>query len=509
MKRLSFVVPCVIALAALAVACSPASSNSDNATTTAGAPTTPPEITIVPTTTTLPTVQPRTYDSTADLAAFFADYGGEEALGQPALAAITTYLAVEDALRAGDLSGADELLGALWRKYPIGDKVWFNTPYSPHGAFLGSPTAYYGLRMLTEFTDQMLATDEREAKHIRLTVVLVGCSEGTQSTTEDELDAGTGKQVHLTLDSSLDTNADEWFDQATWTFRQYVRAITGNNLILDLGIQRLPDVCVPVATARGVSSTVATIVNDKAVWDAMPAEVTAATDMWWVVYPSDVPTDGALADTAFLTTGMGLHPSGAPVFTSDDLWLVRKPVQLGDGPYSSVERRAYMAQWMQTEFFHHLFRAYPEFELEAKGNDWFDHSKWPDDFVGLMEADYFQEALHKRLLSADTPLSVMLRYAPPRAGTLANLDTSVLIGDYDGGSITADGDDFIWTNDSGDSWTLTWDAETGRLLTGADGPFLALSGGDAFTIALARDENGDYTDQIIGFRYLGALYLKQ
>jgi hypothetical protein len=102
----------------------------------------------------------------------------------------------------------------------------------------------------------------------------------------------------------------------------------------------------------------------------------------------------------------------------------------------------------------------------------------------------------------------MLRYAPPRQGTLANVDTALLIGDYDGGSIAADGDNFIWTNDDGDSWQLRWDAETGRLLTGADSPSLALTGGDAFTIALARDENGDYTDQIVGFRYLGELFLK-
>ncbi len=506
MKR----IPHLVALAALVVACSPASdSDSDGATTIVGASTTAPEITIVPTTTTLPTVQPGEFDRAADLEAFFDEYGGEEAFGQPAVAAVFTYLAAEEALRASDFLGARELLDTLWERYPIGDPVWFNTPYSPHGAQLGSPTAYYGLRMLDEFTDQMLASDEREPDHIRLTVVLVGCSEGTQSTTEEELDALTGKQVHLTLNEELDANADEWFDQATWTFRQYVRGITGNNLIVDLGIQRLPDLCVPVATARNSGAAIAGVENTAPIWEALPAEVTAATDMWWVVYPSDVPTEGSLVDTAFVTGGMGLHPSGAPVFTSDDLWVVRKPVQLGDGPYTSVERRTYFAQWMQTEFFHHLFRSYPEFELEANGNDWFDRDNWPEDFVGVMEPDYFQEALHRRLAFADVPLSVTLRYAPPRPGTLANLDTSVFVGDYDGGSISADGDNFIWSNGDGESWTLTWDGENGRLLTGPENPYSAFSGGDAFTIALARDENGDYTDKIIGFRFLGGLYLKQ
>ena len=499
----------LVALSAVVVACSPASnSDSSGATTVAGASTTAPEVTIVPTTSTVPTVPPGEFDSTADLESFFQQYGGEDAFGQPAVAAVSNFLAVEDALRAGDFTGARGMLDALWARYPIGDPAWFNTPYSPRGAFLGSPTAYYGLRMLDEFTNQMLASDDHKPDHIRLTVVLVGCSEGTQATTEEELDAGTGKQVQLTLNEELDANADEWFDEATWTFRQYVSGITGNNLIVDLGIQRLPDVCVPVATTRD-GSTSASMTNDRAVWDAMPAEVTAVTDMWWVLYPSVVPSDGALADTPFITDGVSLLPSGAPVFTSDDLWVVRKPVQLGDGPYTSVERRTFFGQWMQTQFFHHLFRAYPEFELEVKGNDWFDRESWPDDFVGVMEPDYFAEALHRRLAFADVPLSVMLRYAPPRPGTFASFDTALLLGEYDGGSIAADGDNFLWTSDDDESWTLTWDAETGRLLTGADSPNLALTGGDAFTLALARDANGDYTDEIIGFRYLGELYLKQ
>lgn len=501
----------LVLLVAFVVACNPGSesSTSDGATTVAGAATTAPEITIVPTTIPVSTVPAGTYDTATDLTAFFAEFGGEEAFGQPAVMALTTYLGAEDALRAGDAEAADASLDALWRKYPIGNELWFNTPYSPRGAHLGSPTAYYGLRMLTEVTDQLLADNDVETKHVQFTVVLVGCSEGTQSTTEDELDAGTGERVRLTLNEDLDANADEWFDQATWPFRQYVTAITDAQLIVDLHIERLPDLCVPVATTREGIATNAGMTNDASVWDAMPADVTATTDMWWVLYPSVVPANGPLADTPFTTGGTALHPSGAPVFTSDDLWVVRKPAQLGEGPYTSVERRTYMAQWMQTQFFHHLFRSYPEFELEVNGLDWFDPDNWPDDFVGVMEPDYFQEAMDKRLLTADVPLSVMLRYAPPRAGTLANLDTTVLIGSYQGGSIAAEGDGFRWTNDDDESWALTWDATTGRILTGPDSPFLELTGGDAFTIALARDASGDYTDEIIGFRYLGELYLKQ
>ena len=500
--------------AALALAaCSPASDSapSDGATSVVanGSQTTASPITIVPTTIPVSTVPMGTYDTATDLADFFAEFGGEEAFGQPAVAAVTTYLGAEDALRAGDPAAADALLDALWRKYPVSDAKWFNTPYSPRGAHLGSPTAYYGLRMLTEVTDQLLKDDAVEAKRVQLTVVLVGCSEGTRSTTQEELDAGTGPRVQLTLNEELNANADEWFDQATWTFRQYVSAITGGRLVVDLHIERLPDLCVPVSTSRTDGFSNAGMTNDASVWDAMPADITASTDMWWVLYPSVVPATGALADTEFITDGMGLHPSGAPVFVSDDLSTVRKTSQLGKGDYTSVERRTYMAQWMQTEFFHHLFREYPGFELEKTPNAWFNPDNWPDDFVGVMEPDYFQEALHKRLLFAEIPLAVMLRYEPPRLGTFANTDPNDLVGAYDGGSIAVAGDNFQWTNDAGATWQLTWDAASGSFLTGTDNPNRASSGGNAFTIVVARDENGDHTDQIIGFRYLGELYLKQ
>ena len=495
-------------------ACTPASESNDSTSvaaseSTSGSTATAPPITIVPTTIPVSTVPLGTYDTATGLASFFAEYGGEEALGQPALAALTTYLAAEDALRAGDPAAADAVLDALWAKYPVGDPKWFNTPYSPHGANIGSPTAYYGLRMLTEVTDQLLAGNEVEAKHLKLTVVLVGCSDGTQSTTDDELDAGTGQPVHLTLNQELDTNADEWFDQATWTFRQYVTAITGGRLVLDLHIERLPDVCVPVSTSRTAGAAQALMTNDAAVWDAMPTAITATTDMWWVLYPSVVPLTGVLADTQFNASAIGLHPSGAPVFTSDDLWVVRKPVQLGSGTYTPIERRTYFAQWMQTEFFHHLFRSYPEFELEKTPNAWFNPDNWPDDFVGVIEPDYFQEALQRRLLNAEIHLSVMLRYEPPRPGTLANIDPNDLVGEYNGGVIEVVSDKFQWTNDSGFSWNLTWNAESGSFLKDPGSPYFDQTGGQAFTIVLARDENGDYTGQVLGFRFQGELYLKQ
>jgi uncharacterized protein (TIGR02246 family) len=72
-----------------------------------------------------------------------------------------------------------------------------------------------------------------------------------------------------------------------------------------------------------------------------------------------------------------------------------------------------LPQWFQHEFFHHLFRSYPELKLELEDHQWFDHRNWPADFEGRLEADYFAESVHKRFQkTANPPLDTKLRYAP-------------------------------------------------------------------------------------------------
>jgi len=41
---------------------------------------------------------------------------------------------------------------------------------------------------------------------------------------------------------------------------------------------------------------------------------------------------------------------------------------------------AYFPQWFQHEFFHHLYRSYPDLKLEAASHQWFDRLSWPRDF---------------------------------------------------------------------------------------------------------------------------------
>ncbi|SPE41726.1 hypothetical protein SBA3_4550001 [Candidatus Sulfopaludibacter sp. SbA3] len=114
----------------------------------------------------------------------------------------------------------------------------------------------------------------------------------------------------------------------------------------------------------------------------------------------------------------------------DDLALLRKAPRYGKRPYTPEERTAYWAQLLQHEFFHHLFSRYPKFQLEARSHQWFDRRAWPADFEGQLEADYYAEALHKRLQTlADPPLYAALRVAVPE-GVISKITPAMLAGSY-------------------------------------------------------------------------------
>ena len=51
--------------------------------------------------------------------------------------------------------------------------------------------------------------------------------------------------------------------------------------------------------------------------------------------------------------------------------------------FTEVETRLWWATLQQHELYHYLFSLYPEFHLEDEAHQWFDRSKWPQDFVGM------------------------------------------------------------------------------------------------------------------------------
>jgi len=462
---------------------------------------------------------PRPWNSNTAIL-FLSQYGLDN-FSPHYIAALQTLVQAQQLYREQDYVGAKLALDALWAQHPVADPSWAALPTQPFGINLGSPPCYYGLRMLTDMATWRVAnpTLPPPPRTVRLTVIVVGQSNGIEPQNLTDLHQGTGIPVVHSLDARVPEDNYRVVRQSLWLFREYIVAATQGQLDVELKILPLPAVDLPVyASGAPGAVSYASLVDATQVFPLVPAADLAATDWWWVVYPSHVPEQHPdFEDAEFITGGMGAGPSSSPLFIIDDRWLVRKPPHLGQGQYSPVERKTYLPQWLQHEFFHHLFRTYPEFGLEATPHQWFDLSTWPPDFIGLYEPDYFHEALIKRLQQATPPLHVALRYSTAGA-PWDQLTLTDLLGTYRRepvlnpwhiGDIQLAGAQLQWLNTAPFSWNLENDIPNGRLLTGPDCPYYGSYAGSKFDIVLARDALGDLTTEVEGFSFLGELYQLQ
>jgi len=454
--------------------------------------------------------------------------------------ALDTFLAVEKAYREARYADALRDLEALWQEAPPGGAKWVEASRAARqlakspGLNIGHPPCYYSLRMLTDCARWRVESGSRVTnrdapRRAVLSVVLTGKSSGDEPRNWAELESGGGVPVEHTLAPELLADDHRVIHQSLWLFCEYMLAATGGRLGVETRVVHLPDTRVRVrcrmkphryaGLAEGAAAAIARSVS---------SEVREGTDWWWFVYPSHVPEQHAdFERTEFITGGMGAGPDGAsPCFIIDDRWLTRKPPHIGFGPYTDVERRAYLPQWLQHEFMHHLFRTYPGFGLEDKSHQWFDRKTWPADFEGRFEADYFAEAMHKRLRpqQAEPPMHVALRYAPPPRELLAQVDIEALVGSYRHrpvqndwhiGKVTADQRDadgrptvMRWTNQAGVSWRLFPEPGKGILRTGEENPYYKSNphGGRVFRIILRRDAAGDYQPAPAGFQFQSGFY---
>lgn len=446
--------------------------------------------------------------------------------------ALDVFLTAEELYENGEHGRALEALEELWTRYPPGSEGWARCNRRIAGINIGSPPCYYALRMLTDCARWRLRSATQAVRRTALLrVVLVGRSKGIQPTSWAELEENAGREAEHFLHPTLLEDDHRVIHQSLRLFRAYVLAMTEGRLGVRTEVLHLGDLCVPVhavAAPHRVAGLGRGAMDQ--IWAATPAEVRTSTDWWWVLYPSHVPEQYPdFERTEFITGGMGRGPDGAsPCFIIDDLWLVRKPPHLGQGPYTDEERRAYLPQWLQHEFFHHLFACYPQFSLEDKGHQWFDRGTWPQDFEGRFEADYFHEALHKRLQPlADLPLHVKLLYAPPAKELFRAVAVESLYGayrhqpvqnDWHVGTIQPDANAdpegqpvLRWTNQAGVSWRLFPDLENGVLRTGPENPYYESNPttGRVFRIVLRRDANGDYLAEVAGFQFQHGFYAQE
>jgi len=256
--------------------------------------------------------------------------------------------------------------------------------------------------------------------------------------------------------------------------------------------------------------------NIEPVWGALSKDVKDSTDWFLITYPSHVPEGPEFDDESFITGGMGSDAKGGPVFIADDKWIVRKPAHLGKGNYTDIERRMYLPQWLQHEFFHHLFRIYPELKLEVKGHDWFDRKFWPSDFVGQFETDYYSETLHKKIQRDCSPLARKLitrvSSGPNPAYTQLSIDEllgeyslDVIQNDWHVGNIISENGKYFWKNKANVQWSVTPSFAEGKLSTGADSPYK----GQDFFLQLYQTVEGDAYPGVMSLKFGGEFYKKR
>ena len=446
---------------------------------------------------------------------FLNPYGIEN-FSEHYIDALSTLLLAEGHYKQGRYLAAHGALENLWSIYPAGDIRWGHLPTDPFGINIGSPPSYYALRMLTDTVEWRLMNPDAGAatRTARMTVVLVGSSNGIEPRNLQELQQGAGVFAQHTLDPLLLDHDSAVIHDSLRLFREYVVAMTDGDLDVDVRILHLPELDVSVSASVNAGRNIASISDVSEVWESLETEVMDETDWWWLIYPSHVPEQYSDFENAeFITGGMGVGPdSVSPLFIVDDRWLVRKPPHIGEGRYSKLEREAYLPQWLQHEFFHHLFRTYREFGLEEVPHQWFNRSTWPADFVGRYEPDYFHEALYKRLQGADTPLVSALRYSTTGGGGVVTLSdlAGLYIRDpaentWHLGSILIS-PQLEWLNFANVRWSLQDDLENGNLLTGPDCPYFGTWGGKRFIVVWERDELGDELDNIVGFNFSGEFY---
>jgi hypothetical protein len=334
--------------------------------------------------------------------------------------AIDVYFTAEEAYRARDYSRARSVLHGLWDRVPPGDPAWkrLNAEAVPlqSVADFGTPPAYAALRMLTDCADwRALQRPPVPQTTFQLTVVLAGRSAVLEPSKPAEPAGRRALPVVHELDPALmGPEGERVLDESYWLFEEYVLAMTSGQVRVQRVVVPLPGLTISAELGPG-QVKISRGESERAL-SAVPKPIAQRTDGWHLVYPSCVPQGEAYAGERFVTGGMRRGPDRSPCFVSTDLKFLRAANQNGRHVLLPIERRAALPQWLQHEFFHYLFAAYPQLRLESTSHQWHDRAAWPADFTGSLEVDYYEEALHKRLqLQTSPPLSFQFRHAPERS----------------------------------------------------------------------------------------------
>lgn len=343
-------------------------------------------------------------NTSTELGEFWKVYGDETSFDKDWVELLTKLLDAEDKVVLEDYQGARNIINEVMKTYPLKqdnepvatawdvnyNKLQLRQLTSPLPHF-GEPGMYAHLRMLDEITKFGVGKTINSAKPIQMAIVMPACS---------NILLKTGLTVlNRRLNPGIEADSYSAVRQSLRLFQSYLWAISGGELRLELNFYSIKS-CAKIDRLNGYDY------NEPI--RQLPPGVADKTDMFWLISPEDL----NVGNDAGGGSGIGkFEASEKPVFISEDDWVVKKRSSQGGGARTNVERRIYLPEWVQHEFFHHLFGSWPEFGLEKTDHQWFDRKSWPADFIGKYEEDYYSEALNKRLYQATPSIAEKLKRA--------------------------------------------------------------------------------------------------
>ena len=337
---------------------------------------------------------------------FWGRYGAKSSFDQDWVDLLTKLLDAEDKVEAEDFKGARVIVDEVIKKYPLMESKqpefnawWANYNYvegrkdlRPH---FGEPGMYAHLRMLDDITKMGVSKTLLGKTALRMAVVMPACT-----------DIVPEKGPTLTnerLSPEIEANDFAVLRQSLRLFQSYLLAISGGELRLELKFYKIEKCFQIKPETRYLGGNF----NEPLL--QLPQGEAEKADMFWLVYPNHYDKGAKISFSSGMSS---FYNTDKPVFMCDDDWITKKrPEQGSGGTRTEVERRMYLPEWFQHEFFHHLFRSWPEFGLEKTSHQWNDKSTWPTDFTGQVEEDYYAEALSKRLYKATPSIAQKLQRA--------------------------------------------------------------------------------------------------
>lgn len=334
--------------------------------------------------------------TSAQLDKFWTKYGAKSTFDKDWVELLTKLLEAEDKVVLEDFKGARVIVDELMKKFPlmnnnsIGGNAWWdnykkmNDKVGDSRPHLGEPSLYSHLRILDDITKVGVSKTLVGKTTLRMAVVIPACS--------DIVPERGPTLINERLSPEIEANDYEVVRQSMRLFQSYLLAMSGGELRLELKFYKIEKCLQIKPETRYLLDSIPVPL------DQLPEGEAKKADMFWMIYPND---SSKGADISIMG-GMSSYGNSKPLFISPDSMITKKRDTQGTGSRTDVERRTYIPQWAQHEFFHHLFSAWPEFNLETntKGHDWNDKNFWPLDFTGQIEADYYSEALNKRLYGA-------------------------------------------------------------------------------------------------------------